>query len=138
MSDTLHLAGSLVVLAGSVFLFLGGLGLLRMPDVYNRLQAGTKATTLGSIFVLAGLGIYNPQWIARMIILIIFIIVTNPVSSHALARAAHFAGVRLARGSVCDRLAADESRREEDGNGPEQGAGAGSCGPEGEEAGGSC
>ncbi|HSG27474.1 MAG TPA: hypothetical protein VLA34_03265, partial [Candidatus Krumholzibacterium sp.] len=70
--------------------------------------------------------------------LIIFIIVTNPVSSHALARAAHFAGIRLARGSVCDRLEADESRGEEDGAVPENAAGAGSEGPEGEEAGGSC
>ena len=98
MSEALRMTGSLIVLTGSVFLFLGGLGLLRMPDIYNRLQAGTKATTLGSIFVLTGLGVYNTEWLARMLILVIFIIVTNPVSSHALARAAHFAGIRLAGG----------------------------------------
>lgn len=106
--DIVRIAGSIVVFTGSIFLFLGSLGLLRMPDVYNRLQAGTKATTLGSIFVLLGVGIYHPPWFSRMLILVLFIVCTNPVSSHALARAAHFSGVKLARGAVCDRLEAEE------------------------------
>ena len=102
--DAAKLAGSIVSLAGSCFLFLGALGVLRMPDIYNRMQAGTKATTLGSILTLVGIGIYRPEWLPRMLILAGFVLMTNPLSSHALARAAHAAGLPLARGTVVDRL----------------------------------
>ena len=98
------LVGSIVSLAGSCFLFLGALGVLRMPDIYNRMQAGTKATTLGSILTLVGIGIYRPEWLPRMLILAGFVLMTNPLSSHALARAAHAAGLPLADGTVVDRL----------------------------------
>ncbi len=87
------LLGSLLVLIGSVFLLLAGLGLIRMPDVYNRMQAGTKATTLGSILIFIGFAVLFPgQW-ARLAILVLFIFLTNPLSSHALARSAHHQGV---------------------------------------------
>lgn len=107
-----RLIGALVSLIGSIFLLLGALGVLRMPDLYNRMQAGTKTTTLGSILTLLGIGIYRPGWLPQLLIIIAFIVVTNPVSTHALARAAHFAGIRPADGTVTDRL------REERGDGP--------------------
>jgi multicomponent Na+:H+ antiporter subunit G len=84
-----------------------------MPDLYNRMQAGTKATTLGTILTLLGIGIYHPAWLGRMVLLVIFVAVTNPLSSHALARAAHFICVPLTKGSVCDTLADDEEGDEE-------------------------
>jgi multicomponent Na+:H+ antiporter subunit G len=112
--EILQMLGAVIALAGSVFLFLGALGIVRMPDVYNRMQAGTKATTLGTILTLAGLGIYHPAWLGRLLLLAVFVAITNPLSSHALARAAHFSGVPLAEGSVCDRL-------EETGEGGEEG-----------------
>lgn len=101
----LQIIGASISLIGSIFLFLGALGIFRMPDVYNRMQAGTKATTLGSILFLIGVGIHNPAWIGKIVLLLIFIIFTNPISSHALARAAHFAKIKLAKGSVKDDLA---------------------------------
>jgi multicomponent Na+:H+ antiporter subunit G len=104
-----EILGSLVVLAGAVFLFAAGLGVLRMPDSYNRIQAGTKASTLGTILVLAGLAIYHPGWAGKLLILVFFVLVTNPVSSHALARAAHRRRIRLAEQTVVDQLAAAES-----------------------------
>ena len=96
--------GAIVSLVGSIFLFLGALGVLRMPDLYNRMQAGTKTTTLGSILTLLGIGIYRPAWLPQLLIIIAFIVITNPISTHALARAAHFAGIRPAEGTVTDRL----------------------------------
>ena len=57
--------GNTLVLLGSVFLFLGGLGVFRMPDVYNKLQAGTKATTLGLMSLALGIGVANPQWLLK-------------------------------------------------------------------------
>jgi len=101
----LEMVGGLVSVAGSVLLVLAALGLIRMPDVYNRMQAGTKATTLGSMLFLIGIAIARPQWWAKIVVLILFIVFTNPISSHALARAAHFVGIRMSDRSVKDDLA---------------------------------
>ncbi len=106
--EIMSLIGSIIALIGSIFLFLGALGVLRMPDLYNRMQAGTKATTLGSIMTLLGIGIYHPDWLPQMIMLILFVAITNPLSSHALARAAHFAGIPLTENTIHDQLAEDE------------------------------
>ncbi|MGD2128179.1 MAG: monovalent cation/H(+) antiporter subunit G [Lysobacterales bacterium] len=100
--------GAALTLLGSIFLFLGALGIFRMPDVYNRMQAGTKATTLGNMLTLLGLGLLIPGWLPKIITIILFVLITNPISSHALARAAHRHGVRLASGSVLDALSDDE------------------------------
>jgi len=88
-----ELIGSLFLLGGAVFLFSAGLGVLRMPDTYNRIQTGTKATTLGTILILIGLAFLHPAWTFKLIILIFFVMLTNPVSSHALARASHKIGI---------------------------------------------
>jgi multicomponent Na+:H+ antiporter subunit G len=82
-----ELIGSILVLFGAVFHFSAGLGMLRLPDVYTRMQAGTKASTLGNTLVLAGLAFYNPGWTLKLLIVIYFVLMTNPVSSHAPARA---------------------------------------------------
>ena len=105
------LLGSIIALIGAIFIFLGALGILRMPDLYNRMQTGTKATTLGSILTLSGLaiGYANCGCGLKIIALIVFIVFTNPISSHALARAAHFAGIKLTEKSVEDKLADDEA-----------------------------
>jgi multicomponent Na+:H+ antiporter subunit G len=107
-----ELLGSLVVLVGSVFLFTAGLGVLRMPDSYNRIQTGTKASTLGTILVLIGLAIYHPAWIGKLLLLIFFVLITNPVSSHALARASHRKGIHKTRHTVVDKLHEDETGSE--------------------------
>ena len=74
---------------GVFFNLLAGVGLLRFPDVYTRLHAGTKATTLGSMLFLSGMGCLQPAWIPKLFLIVFFIILTNPVSGHALARAVH-------------------------------------------------
>jgi multicomponent Na+:H+ antiporter subunit G len=102
-----ELIGSLFLLGGSIFLFSAGLGVLRMPDTYNRIQTGTKATTLGTILVLVGLAFLHPAWSFKLIILIFFVMLTNPVSSHALARAAHAIGTAEAESTVIDVLDSD-------------------------------
>ncbi len=91
MSTLFEIIGGALLLIGSVFLFLGGLGIFRMPDVYNRLQAGTKATTLGGMSLILGVGFLMVEtswmWMAKAVIVVIFIAFSNPISSHALARA---------------------------------------------------
>lgn len=103
--SVLEVVGGIVSIAGGILLFLAALGLIRMPDVYNRMQAGTKATTLGSMLFLVGIAIVKPEWWPKIILLILFIVFTNPISSHALARAAHFVGARMSDRSVKDDLA---------------------------------
>jgi len=102
-----EMIGSLFLLGGAIFLFSAGLGVLRMPDTYNRIQTGTKATTLGTILILIGLAFLHPAWTFKLIILIFFVMLTNPVSSHALARAAHTIGTRETESTVIDVLDAD-------------------------------
>jgi multicomponent Na+:H+ antiporter subunit G len=106
----MQLIGAIITLAGAIFLFLGSLGILRMPDVYTRMQAGTKATTLGSILFFIGILFSGCQGSGKIIILILFIIFTNPVSSHALARAVHNVGGKQSDKSVIDQLA-DKKRK---------------------------
>jgi multicomponent Na+:H+ antiporter subunit G len=106
----IEVVGSLVVLAGAVFLFAAGLGVLRMPDSYNRIQTGTKGSTLGTILVLLGLCLYHPAWTGKLLLLVFFVLLTNPVSSHALARASHVRRIPKTDKTVVDRLEEAESR----------------------------
>lgn len=93
--EILNYIGYFFVLVGSIFLFLGALGIYRMPDVYNRLQAGTKSSTMGAMSTLLGIGLLQPDWLVKMFIIIIFIAISNPLSSHALARGAYRASLTL-------------------------------------------
>ncbi len=104
--------GNLLLITGSLFLFSAGLGVLRMPDTYNRIQTGTKATTLGTITVLIGLAFLHPAWTLKLIILIFFVMLTNPVSSHALARASHAIGIHETETMVIDQLDMTENEAE--------------------------
>lgn len=106
--------GNLLLITGSLFLFSAGLGVLRMPDTYNRIQTGTKATTLGTILVLIGLAFLHPAWSLKLIILIFFVMLTNPVSSHALARAAHATGIFETPSTVIDQLTDDNKNEARD------------------------
>ena len=106
------IVGNLFLIIGALFLFSAGLGVLRMPDTYNRIQTGTKATTLGTIMVLVGIAFLHPAWTWKLIILIFFVMLTNPVSSHALARAAHAIGIRETETTVIDRLEEKEAVEE--------------------------
>lgn len=109
-----ELIGSLVILLGSIFLLLASIGVVRMPDSYNRIQTGTKATTLGLILVLTGVAIYHPGWTWKLIILIYFVLISNPASSHALARAAHRLGIFKIETTVVDQLESFEAASDQD------------------------
>jgi multicomponent Na+:H+ antiporter subunit G len=103
----LNLIGGLLLFFGAIFLCLGGLGLVRMPDVFNRIQAGTKTTTLGTLLTLMGIACLHPGWGAKLLLIGLFILSTNPLSSQVLARAAHRIGSRKTEKTIVDRLAED-------------------------------
>ena len=111
----MEIIGGVIAIAGSLFLLLGSIGIYRMPDAYNRIQAGTKASTLGTMLSLVGLFFIFPDWFGKFMVLILFVLVTNPVSSHTLARAAYFIKVPLTKITKVDKLEEhlkiDESRK---------------------------
>jgi multicomponent Na+:H+ antiporter subunit G len=88
-----QLLGSFLFIVGGFFAFVGALGVLRMPDVYNKLQAGTKATTLGFVSIALGLICFQPAWALKILLIAFFVLLTNPIGSHALARAAKNTGL---------------------------------------------
>ena len=105
----MQLAGAIITAIGTIFLFLGSLGIFRLPDVYNRLQAGTKCTTLGAFLTIVGVGIMQPEWLPKALIIALFILITNPISNHALGRASCKSGVPL-----CDRTVVDKTKEFEE------------------------
>jgi len=109
-----HLAGTIITAVGTIFLFLGSLGVFRLPDVYNRLQAGTKCTTLGAFLTVIGVGITQPGWFWKTLVIALFIFITNPISNHALGRASRKSGV-----SLCDRSVVDKAKDFEEYKGKE-------------------
>jgi multicomponent Na+:H+ antiporter subunit G len=100
---TALLAGALF-LAGAALALLAAVGVLRMPDLFTRMQASTKAATLGLGCLLAGLALYLPELavIIRAATIAAFVMLTTPIAAHIIARAAYLTGVPLWKGSVVD------------------------------------
>ena len=94
MNNILEYIGMAFILIGGIFLFLGALGIYRMPDVYTRLQAGTKSSTLGAMSTIIGVGFLHPDWFLKIVLIVVFIGLANPLSSHALARASYRKGIK--------------------------------------------
>ena len=111
MSDLL---GMILVTVGVIFNLLGCIGLVRLPDVYNRLQAATKCVTLGACLILLGAVIMADSAPTAMkgLLCMAFVLITSPTGAHALARAAHRSGVALWPGSVVDQYEEDTRGRE--------------------------
>ena len=84
-----------LVLVGTAFLAVGTIGLLRLPDVYNRMHATSKATTVGaSSMFLAGFVVFGPGGAGfTSLVGIVFLFLTAPTGAHLISRAAHRMGV---------------------------------------------
>lgn len=86
----------LFVVLGIVFMLIGSLGIVRLPDFYSRSHAASKSDTLGILFVIGGLIIYEgfTQSSLKLSFIILFIALSNPIGTHALARAALRKGIK--------------------------------------------
>jgi multicomponent Na+:H+ antiporter subunit G len=91
-------------IAGSGFALLAALGVLRMPDVFTRMQASTKASTLGVGCLLVGAAIQLGDFasLIRAASIGAFVLLTTPVAAHVIARASYLAEVPLWDGTVLD------------------------------------
>jgi len=101
--------GLALIVLGVLFDLSGCVGLVRLPDVYNRIQASTKCVVLGTTLILLGCMVWlaSPQAALKGLICIWFILITSSTAAHALSRAAHRSGVPLWEESVVDHYAED-------------------------------
>ena len=97
MALFVDIVGWSLLALGSVMLFIGGIGIVRLPDVFSRMHAAGILDTLGAGAILAGLMIEAGLTLVtvKLALIVIFILFTSPTSTHALARAALHGGVQL-------------------------------------------
>ena len=107
----------LIWIVGSLFALLAAAGVLRMPDVFTRMQASTKASTLGlgCLLIGAALQFGDLGSAIRLLSIGAFLLLTTPVSAHVIARAAYRAGVPLWAGTVLDERRRDLNGDEDNG-----------------------
>ena len=97
------------ILAGATLALLAGVGILRMPDVFTRMQASTKASTLGLGCLLIALAIRYPETavVVRAAAIAAFMMLTTAVAAHVIARAAARSGAPLWKGTLVDERPID-------------------------------
>ena len=96
MTEILDILSWALIVAGSFFTVVGAIGLLRFPDVYTRMHASSVLDPLGVSLIMAGLMV-QAGWTlvtAKLIVLVVLLLFTSPVASHALGRAALHRGVK--------------------------------------------
>ena len=101
-----ELIADALMLGGASFLLLAAVGIVRMPDLFTRMQTASKASTLGISLILLAAGLLLDDYAVglRAILTISFFFVTAPVAAHMIARAAYFVGVPLWSGTITDEL----------------------------------
>lgn len=97
-----------IALVGALLVFLASVGLLRMPDLYARMQATSKAAMPGVtlLSIAAALRLHDTGATLRAVLIIVFIATTAPIAAQAIARSAHRTGVPLAAEALVDELRA--------------------------------
>lgn len=115
----LEILAGLLLVGGGVFSLISALGVLRLPDVLIRMHASSKAGTLGAGMILLAVAVLygGGEIVARAIAAIFFLLLTVPVASHMIGRAAYVTGVKLWSGTVIDELREryEVPKRKEDG-----------------------
>ncbi|MEM7407891.1 MAG: monovalent cation/H(+) antiporter subunit G [Pseudomonadota bacterium] len=96
MQIVLDVLGWLLMLTGGGLVVVGAIGMLRFPDMYTRMHAASVTETLGLGLLLTGMLIHATTWLVaiKLVLLGILLFVTNPTSSHALAKAALHGGLK--------------------------------------------
>ena len=101
-----ELLADLLMIVGASFVLLASVGILRMPDLFTRMQTATKAATLGISCILLAVAFWTQDWSGalRAILAAVFFLLTAPVAAHMIGRSAYFVGVPLWRGTIIDEL----------------------------------
>ena len=107
----LDLIAAFALLVGLFFMFVGAVGVFRMPDAYHRIHAASKCTTLGltGMLVAACLHLGGVNIVSKAVITIVFTFIATPIGSHLLSKAAHRGGLPTWEGTLDDEYARDGS-----------------------------
>ncbi|MFN3212544.1 MAG: monovalent cation/H(+) antiporter subunit G [Henriciella sp.] len=94
--------GSALLLAGALLAVIGTIGVLRFPDFYSRLHAASVTDTAAATLALVGMALLAPSFavVFKLAVVWLFLFLTGPTSSHALANAAHTAGLQPLIGRI--------------------------------------
>lgn len=97
----------LLLSAGGVFVLVGGIGALRMPNLYTRMHAASVTDTMGAALVLLGVMVQAGLSLAtiKLAAILLFLMITSPTASYALANAALLAGIKPNAGHAADEVA---------------------------------
>jgi len=108
IETVLDLVSWLLLIVGSFFVVTGGIGLLRLPDVYSRMHAAGMTDTLGAGLFIAGMAVQAGLTLVtvKLLMILVFILFTSPTATYALANAAWSGGVRPKRkdGTPCETI----------------------------------
>lgn len=104
MEIVLDLISWVLLSAGGVFVLIGGIGALRMPNLYTRMHAASVTDTMGAALVLTGVMLQAGLSLAaiKLAIILLFLLITSPTASYALASAAVLAGIKPDAGRAAD------------------------------------
>lgn len=96
METVLDIASWLLLSFGGVFVFIGGLGALRMPDLYTRMHAASLTDSMGAVLVIVGIMLQAGLTLAfiKLVAILLFLLMTSPTATNALASAALLSGMR--------------------------------------------
>ncbi len=95
--EALHVISAVLMFSGTFFMIAGALGIIRFPDFYTRLHAAGKCDTLGEVLIILGFMVYEGLSFlsVKLLFLSFFILLANPVGTHALIKAAYLTGVKM-------------------------------------------
>ncbi len=98
------MTAAILLVLGAIFMLLAGVGLVRLPDLFLRLSATSKAATLGAALTLIGAAAHfgDGAILGRAIAVVFFLFLTAPVAAHKIGRAGYRRGSRLYEGTICD------------------------------------
>jgi multicomponent Na+:H+ antiporter subunit G len=105
MQVVLDIISWILLSVGGFFVLIGGIGALRMPNLYTRMHAASVTDTMGAVLVLGGVMVQAGLTLAtiKLAAILLFLLITSPTSSYALASAAMIAGIKPDAGRAADR-----------------------------------
>lgn len=104
--------GGVVLVLGAVFTLLAAVGVVRLPDLYTRMHAASKAGAVGGGLILIAVAVLSQDAAVaiRAVVGVIFLLLTTPVSAHLLARASYLSGYKPCNETVVDELASNKDQ----------------------------
>ena len=109
------MTAAVLLVLGSAFMLLAGVGLIRLPDLFLRMSATAKAATLGAALTALGAAVHfgDAAIASRVLVIVLFLFLTAPVAAHKIGRAGYRRGAPLYEGTICDEAKGQLPRDEE-------------------------